>query len=270
MGTAPLGLLSWQHGTLSPSYLNYEEIRRSTSRKHQCTRHLKANHVEVSARKAHEARWYNQSQSRVRDKGFEKLKDGITDLLPINTINSLDRWNGKGLPELGRRKVHYHPSVRCAADSGALFSSADLGANGSYDFKKGKERNGSALYAEELAFVARIFLSLKTLKAFLPNGSWWQAIERQHQRTFNITFTGAMSRLWVLVSPDKLIIGFAFTALVIAALSEITIPHFVAAMIFSAQKGMTNDFYNNARLLVMMSCTYGLFRTGLRSLLLIV
>lgn len=137
MGTAPLGLLSWQHGTLSPSYLNYEEIRRSTSRKHQCTRHLKANHVEVSARKAHEARWYNQSQSRVRDKGFEKLKDGITDLLPINTINSLDRWNGKGLPELGRRKVHYHPSVRCAADSGALFSSADLGANGSYDFKKG-------------------------------------------------------------------------------------------------------------------------------------
>lgn len=43
-------------------------------------------------------------------------------------------------------------------------------------------------------------------------------------------------------------------------LSEITIPHFVAAMIFSAQKGMTNDFYNNARLLVMMSCTYGLFR----------
>lgn len=87
-----------------------------------------------------------------------------------------------------------------------------------------------------------------------------KAIERQHQRTFNITFTGAMSRLWVLVSPDKLIIGFAFTALVIAALSEITIPHFVAAMIFSAQKGMTNDFYNNARLLVMMSCTYGLFR----------
>lgn len=43
-------------------------------------------------------------------------------------------------------------------------------------------------------------------------------------------------------------------------LSEITIPHFVAAMIFSAQNGLTADFYANAKLLAIMSCTYGLFR----------
>lgn len=64
-----------------------------------------------------------------------------------------------------------------------------------------------------------MLLLWKSLKAFLPNGRWWSVIERQHQRSFNITFAGAMSRLWVLVSPDKIIIGFAFTALVIAAVS---------------------------------------------------
>lgn len=59
----------------------------------------------------------------------------------------------------------------------------------------------------------------KTLKEFLPYGRWWSDIERHQNRTFNITFAGAMSRLWVLVSPDKVIISFAFTALVIAAVS---------------------------------------------------
>lgn len=59
----------------------------------------------------------------------------------------------------------------------------------------------------------------KSLKEYLPYGRWWSVIERHQNRTFNITFAGAMSRLWVLVSPDKVIISFAFTALVIAAVS---------------------------------------------------
>jgi hypothetical protein len=175
----------------------------------------------------------------------------------------------------------------------------------------GHDGNGSAVHAEGQSLVVRMLLFWKTFKTFLPNGRWWRVIERQNQRPYNITFAGAMSRLWVLVSPDKLIIGFAFTALVIAAvrfsphvaekyglllaysrgrlefdscwcnitdvkmglwrcsstvylfkpqLSEITIPHFVAAMIFAAQKGMTSEFYNNAKLLVSMACMYGLFR----------
>ncbi|KAG0600639.1 hypothetical protein M758_11G049700 [Ceratodon purpureus] len=262
MGTAPPGLLSWQPRTLSPSHLNYEKLRKSTAKKHQHSRHSKTNNVGVTTRRGHLAKWCSQSQRRFRDREYGKSKEGITSPLTLDPLNLPNRWKESGLPELVHRKVQHHRYVCCAADNGAVFSSADLGANGAYN-SKDHEGNGSAVHAEGQTFVLRMLLFWKTLRTFLPNGKWWLDIERQHQRSYNITFTGAMSRLWVLVSPDKLIIGFAFTALVIAALSEITIPHFVAAMIFSAQKGMTSDFYNNAKLLVTMACTYGLF-SGIR------
>jgi hypothetical protein len=44
-------------------------------------------------------------------------------------------------------------------------------------------------------------------------------------------------------------------------LSEITIPHYVAAAIFAAQSGLTDEFHRNSQLLAIMSCTYGLFRS---------
>jgi hypothetical protein len=44
-------------------------------------------------------------------------------------------------------------------------------------------------------------------------------------------------------------------------LSEITIPHYIAAAIFAAQSGLTDEFYRNSQLLAIMSCTYGLFRS---------
>ncbi|KAG0609145.1 hypothetical protein M758_8G161500 [Ceratodon purpureus] len=262
MGTAPPGLLSWQPRTLGPSHFSHENLRQPTLRKNHHSRHLRENNVGVAVRRAYLAKWRCQSQKKLRDRGFGKGKEETDNLLASGGLQSLNRWKGIGLPELVHKKVHYHRYVCCAADSGAFFSSTNLGTNGAYD-STGIEGNGSALHAERQTFLSRLVLFWKTLQTFLPNGSWWNVIERKHQRAFNITFTGAMSRLWVLVSPDKLIIGFAFTALVIAALSEITIPHFVAAMIFAAQKGMTSDFYNNAKLLVLMSCTYGLF-SGIR------
>nr|PNR33867.1 hypothetical protein PHYPA_023683 [Physcomitrium patens] len=261
MDTAPPGLLSWQPGTLSPQ-LNCQKFRKSSSRKHQWARQSKANNVGVTGRRAHLAKWCSQSERSLRDRVSVVPKRGTTDSLASNSSHSLSGCNGSGLSEVVRRKVHPCRHVCNAADNGALYSSADLSANGSYD-SKGHEGNGSVVHAEEQSFLLRLSLFWKAIRSFFPNGSWWRVIERQHQRAHNITFTGAMQRLWVLISPDKLIIGLAFAALVIAALSEITIPHFVAAMIFSAQKGMTSDFYGNAKLLVLMSCTYGLF-SGIR------
>ncbi|KAH9331211.1 hypothetical protein KI387_003319, partial [Taxus chinensis] len=46
-------------------------------------------------------------------------------------------------------------------------------------------------------------------------------------------------------------------------ISEISIPHFVAATIFSAQSGSKVYFYRNAWVLAFMSCTFGLF-SGIR------
>lgn len=248
MGTAPPGLLSWQPRTLSPSHLNHK--RKQSSRKQQ---HLK----DINVGRVYLAKWGNQSQRKLQD---TTGNDAV--FTNPDTINSPSIWKGRELPDFVHRKMHHHRYVCCAADNGALFSSADLSVNGAYD-SKGHEGNGSALHAERQNFGSRMALLWKSLKEYLPYGRWWSVIERHQNRTFNITFAGAMSRLWVLVSPDKVIISFAFTALVIAALSEITIPHFVAAMIFAAQKGMTAEFHKNAKLLVTMACTYGLF-SGIR------
>jgi len=133
MGTAPPGLLLWQPRTLSPSHLN---LRKPSSRKHQHSRHSKDNNVGVTVRRAYLANWCNQSQRRLRNKGNEeKSKEVATNFLASDTFNSPTTWKGSGFPELVHRKMHHHRYVCCAADNGALFSSADLSVNGAYDSK---------------------------------------------------------------------------------------------------------------------------------------
>lgn len=89
----------------------------------------------VTVRRAYLAKWRCQSQRKPRDRGFEKSEDETTTRLGSGALESLSPWRVSGLPELVHRKVHHHRYVCCAADSGAFFSSADLGTNGSYDSK---------------------------------------------------------------------------------------------------------------------------------------
>lgn len=134
MDTAPPGLLSWQPGTLSPQ-LNCQKFRKSSSRKHQWARQSKANNVGVTGRRAHLAKWCSQSERSLRDRVSVVPKRGTTDSLASNSSHSLSGCNGSGLSEVVRRKVHPCRHVCNAADNGALYSSADLSANGSYDSK---------------------------------------------------------------------------------------------------------------------------------------
>lgn len=133
MGTAPPGLLSWQPRTLSPSHLNYEKLRKPTFRKHQHSRHLKANNVGVTVRRAHLAKWCSQNQRKFRDREHGKSKEGTTNPLMWDLLHSPNRWKGSGLPELVHRKIQHHRYACSAADNGALFSS--VGVNGAYDSK---------------------------------------------------------------------------------------------------------------------------------------
>jgi hypothetical protein len=125
--------------------------------------------------------------------------------------------------------------------------------------------NGAATQTENLTFVEQVVQVWDAIKSLLPYGSWWDVMDKgqNQQEAYGITFVEAMKRLWILISPDRLVIAAAFTALIIAALSEITIPHYVAATIFAAQSGLRDDFHRNAKLLAVMSCTYGLF-SGIR------
>ncbi|CAM6105183.1 unnamed protein product [Calypogeia fissa] len=153
------------------------------------------------------------------------------------------------------------------------FSATNHGQNGGV-FEKhtdipgaaaGGEKNLSDRADRSDVLYAKLLGILRVIRSFLPYGSWWDVGDERfdQESTTSITFLDAMMRLWVLISPDKLVIAMASTALVIAALSEISIPHFVAATIFSAQSGLTEQFYRNAKLLAAMSCTYGLF-SGIR------
>ena len=133
MGTTPPGLLSWQPRTLGPSHLSHENLRQPTLRKNHHSRHLRENNVGVAVRRAYLAKWRCQSQKKLRDRGFGKGKEETDNLLASGGLQSLNRWKGIGLPELVHKKVHYHRYVCCAADSGAFFSSTNLGTNGAYD-----------------------------------------------------------------------------------------------------------------------------------------
>lgn len=74
----------------------------------------------------------------------------------------------------------------------------------------------------------------------------------------------ALRRMWELVADERLVAFVAAGSLVIAALSEITMPSILAASIFSAQSGETVAFSRNALFLLVLCLTSGIC-SGLRS-----
>lgn len=100
------------------------------------------------------------------------------------------------------------------------------------------------------------------LPAILPGGSWWRFSE-QVDVVFTskpVTLWRALRRMWGLVAEDRWVIFAAFSALILTALSEISIPHFLTASIFSAQSGQVAVFHRNVRLLVLLCIISGICR----------
>ncbi|KHN14534.1 ABC transporter B family member 26, chloroplastic [Glycine soja] len=64
--------------------------------------------------------------------------------------------------------------------------------------------------------------------------------------------------MWDLVARDRWVIFAAFSALIVAAVSEISIPHFLTASIFSAQSADLAVFHRNVRLLVLLCVASGI------------
>ncbi|XP_052195541.1 ABC transporter B family member 26, chloroplastic-like [Diospyros lotus] len=108
-----------------------------------------------------------------------------------------------------------------------------------------------------------------SIRSILPGGSWWSlsALTEEGEKTKAakpVTVFLALRRIWVLVSDDGWVICVAFASLVIAALSEISIPNIVAASVFSAQSGKTAVFYRNSQLLLLLCVATGIC-SGIRS-----
>ncbi|KAL5100607.1 hypothetical protein RYX36_004934 [Vicia faba] len=102
--------------------------------------------------------------------------------------------------------------------------------------------------------LGRIRELVKFLPSIFPGGAWWNFSDEVDASIFGqpVTVWYALGKMWNLVARDRWVIFAAFAALIIAAVSEISIPHFLTASIFSAQGGDTTVFHRNVRLLILL------------------
>ncbi|KAJ7943697.1 ABC transporter B family protein [Quillaja saponaria] len=96
--------------------------------------------------------------------------------------------------------------------------------------------------------------------SILPGGSWWSFSDdvEVNMLAKPVTVWRALCKMWKLVAQDRWVIFAAFSALILAALSEISIPHYLTASIFSSQSGEVAVFHRNVRLLVLLCVTSGI------------
>ncbi|GMP82662.1 hypothetical protein CsSME_00036871 [Camellia sinensis var. sinensis] len=103
------------------------------------------------------------------------------------------------------------------------------------------------------------------VRSILPGGSWWSFSKDVEvvMAAKPVTVWLALRRMWELIATDRWVIFAAFSALILTAFSEISIPHFLTASIFSAQSGEIMVFHWNVRLLVLLCLIAGIC-SGLR------
>ncbi|KAH7446527.1 hypothetical protein KP509_01G060800 [Ceratopteris richardii] len=149
---------------------------------------------------------------------------------------SVDNGNGAYSPTL--------PWVSSSSSSSSMGSSIG-------------NRNNGTLFFGNLAPL------LVSIRSFLPGGSWWKLHGFIDDSSCQTSFMSAMQRFRPLMAPDAILIGAAFVALIVAALSEIAIPHYMAATIFCVQSGLRHEFIQNTKHLAFFTLMFGLF-SGLR------
>ncbi|GMY26301.1 ABC transporter B family member 26, chloroplastic [Fagus crenata] len=110
----------------------------------------------------------------------------------------------------------------------------------------------------ELSEKLRRFIGF--VRTLLPGGNWWNFSDDVEVRILAkpVTVLRALIRMWHLVAQDRWVIFAAFSALILAALSEISIPHYLTASIFTAQSREIAVFHRNVRLLVILCITSGI------------
>ncbi|KAF7829311.1 ABC transporter B family member 26, chloroplastic isoform X1 [Senna tora] len=113
---------------------------------------------------------------------------------------------------------------------------------------------------ENVEFLERLRRWVGFLPSILPGGSWWDFSDDAEVQVSAkpVTVWRALTKMWELVAQDRWVIFAAFSTLILAAVSEISIPHFLTASIFSAQGAEIAVFRRNVRLLVLLCITSGI------------
>lgn len=142
---------------------------------------------------------------------------------------------------------------------GVARASAGAGINGEIAALESDGGNGALQEDFTSGLFQQLSREFTVVLSFLPGGSWWKVGDAVEDENRGVTLITALRRIWTLIAPDKIVLIAAFSSLVMAAISEISIPHFVAATVFSAQSQSKLLFYRNAKLLVLMCCSFGIF-----------
>ncbi|KAJ6808653.1 putative ABC transporter B family member 26, chloroplastic [Iris pallida] len=114
---------------------------------------------------------------------------------------------------------------------------------------------------------------LRRLLSVLPGGSWWSLEEfdakggkgekgEEEEKSMPVMLT--LRRMWVLIARERWVVALAFASLVLASITDLSIPHFLAAALFSAQSSERLVFYRSAKLLLFLCFSSAIF-SGLRS-----
>ncbi|CAJ1931362.1 unnamed protein product [Sphenostylis stenocarpa] len=143
------------------------------------------------------------------------------------------------------RRILASPPLKCASINGV-------------SVQNNPEASAEQVYVGEL--LERIRKWVGFLPSLLPGGRWWDFSDDIDVQMVAqpVTVWRALGKMWELVARDRWVIFAAFSALIVAAVSEISIPHFLTASIFSAQGADLTVFHRNVRLLVLLCVTSGI------------
>ncbi|KAH7684969.1 Peptide-transporting ATPase protein [Dioscorea alata] len=169
--------------------------------------------------------------------------------------------SNRRFPSSTIRLGRHHLSPPRAASSSSSSSSSSI--NG-FPFQDNLGKNGDLRGGR----LERVQAGIKLVLSVLPGGSWWRLDEQEKEVGIDAQKSASsaiyvLQRMWMMVAGERWIIFAASAALVTAALSEISIPNFLAASIFSAQSGESMLFYRNAKLVILLCITSGIC-SGLR------
>ncbi|KHN00394.1 ABC transporter B family member 26, chloroplastic [Glycine soja] len=148
-----------------------------------------------------------------------------------------------------RRSILASPPPKCASINGVSVPN-NPEASG--------EEQQQIYNASEL--LERIRKWVGILPSILPGGRWWEFSGDVDVQVVAqpVTVWRALGKMWDLVAGDRWVIFAAFSALIVAAISEISIPHLLTASIFSAQSADLTVYHRNVRLLVLLCVASGI------------
>ncbi|KAL0336097.1 UNVERIFIED_CONTAM: ABC transporter B family member 26, chloroplastic [Sesamum radiatum] len=173
------------------------------------------------------------------------------------------------------KRFHYISAVKSASVNG---------------YPLNKEDDNSFADSDKVELSEKLKKWVRLVREILPGGEWWKLSSEEVEDVISakpVTVWRALKKMWELISQDRWVIFTAFVALIVTAsgllltficlsfmpfpivflilnwilvvqLSEISIPHYLTASIFSAKSSTIALFHQNVRLLVLLCITAGI------------